>query len=1586
MIKLRSVVFIILMSLLFQFVPARVVIAEPTTEFFAAPSQIMSGGEVMFSGLGFTPDSSVDLYLQTVPSQYIGSLATSSTGQFSGAFPLPVVDPGIYDVMAAPNDVTTSLTVIPGMSIDLQPNSGPPGTITHFTVSNLLAGQLRLDYDGIPVFGPVDVQAGVFEGDFQIPADRPISFPQDVALTAFNLIGNQVMGSILTFFLAESPLPVTYEIQVNDYPQDPVSPGYPFTLQGTITPPPLGQLNLFDLKVLWKSGSGQIVPITVGTPQLFSDGSFSITGKAPSLLGGDPLLPSAESGGQVGVVLINKQNGTNTNLQVVPWLDPPHPVFKVKVVDENSNPIQGAIVDVRAFFDIPGKELGGETNTGSVMKNQLDNLGTHPNQITSFIGQTSTSESDPFTCETTNTYGRTNSDGIFEVKIDPEMLAMMGKKIFLGNLPEPTYTEVPLEFVFPLYVNATFQGFGNNGLPEPYELDIRFSGLTHLFYNAITNQSLNTNPLVVSLKSLPAGTKIKAPIVPKLKPHLLTIDAAPVVGGFKNYVGTGIPMIAFGNFYSFPVSQFPNALFSGDGAIDVEFQYDPALFGALDESKAKFTIEGQVYPFVNKGKKLGQAGCEALVYKATVPQEKMIRMLPGSHTGLIEISDLAVVPNITKYFVQLNFVPAPTWILDDKYKVRSIFIYGGTVSMIGYQFPVGDPESNSNLDTNVPKIGPMENNVNFNDAVRQFLYPDHTTGITYDGEVNSSVLDESVWPPTKYKSNVAGGVEIIIPEKTITVLDTGKIPLYRHVMGIPPIAGATLGADMWFDATLTTSGLIKFLPGGGTSTNMLVFPKATVGVDAFIDLSVLFGLISANAHALPNIGLGMPVYFVNGNLADSKKCFLYKLDISWSAKAGICPFCLKKSGVEPIFNGSNPDPCSVPTTANVLLDQKLVTVESPPPPAASPALAVDGFGHTLIVWSDENNNIQSTLRSGGQKVGDFQVSSSMGGIDPQVAFYAPNKAVAVWTESSLASAAESEAATLEQIIQAQYLKYSLWNGSGWSVPENLTLPADSNGEGKVVLAGCINTQAGCSANGEVTAVWVRNAVANMTDRQFHLYYSVFNGVNWGSVTAVDPSSNGTDTESSVAYSNSGTADVVWVRDADRDLSTVDDRQIYHRKLSGVSPVNVVNDLPSAAVEPSLIFNPSGEMIVAFTVATDPQALVGNQRQLHAAKQTCGETGCTWSYAGLIDANGRPIHAETPSVTLNANGQAQITYRAVGFGAAYPGGPTVMSGDPLGTILGTGEIAQAFVSFSGNIAIMISPSYQNHGGKTVWQPKAVFDTLFNQTYAVSSIGSTPVYSQQMMESLELMGYDSSALDGTSSPLAFSVSGDFADFSVSSVSLNTTFLQDSNNLLTVLVAISNNGPLFASDVDSGQLEIVLTWDAPAGSGEYAGSFVIPIPIEAGGSVLAEFSIADDSLILPAAANLPHVLYVQVNQNQLIPESNFENNTWSSLIGGLPVPQGLTGVAQPGDSSVFLNWEPVENDAVVGYRVYRSSDGRFFEPVGSSFGYGFVDLTAVIGQSYQYKLASYSADGFESELSDPIQVVIENFYSIFLPLTMR
>ncbi len=275
---------------------------------------------------------------------------------------------------------------------------------------------------------------------------------------------------------------------------------------------------------------------------------------------------------------------------------------------------------------------------------------------------------------------------------------------------------------------------------------------------------------------------------------------------------------------------------------------------------------------------------------------------------------------------------------------------------------------------------------------------------------------------------------------------------------------------------------------------------------------------------------------------------------------------------------------------------------------------------------------------------------------------------------------------------------------------------------------------------------------------------------------------------------------------------------------------------------------------------------------------------------------------------------------------------------------------------------------------------------NQTFTAASQCSGPVLPLQAVDILTAQGYTLDGLAEVPEPVAFSVDSAVPDFSISEVTPSALYLQTGGDPLTVTVTVLNNGPLFPSDRMSGYLDLILSWDAPAGLGAFAGGLSIPVPIEPGGSYSALFTTADDSLIWPNFPHLPHTLYAQVNPQQTVVESDFANNTLRVELGSLPAPQGLMGVAQPGSSAVFLEWLPVDHEAVAGYRVYRSSDGRVFDPVGSSFIPGFVDLAAVIGQTYVYEVVAYAEDGFESDFSNTIQAQIDKEYPVFLPVIVR
>ena len=287
-------------------------------EFFASPSSIMPGGNTVFTGYGFPPENDIEIwFLGPVEFTYLGMLHTDLSGNLLGSLQFPMDIPaGTYDVMATPLDVITPITILPSLTLDLTPAAGPPGTMVHFVVNNLAAGQLRLDYDGLPVFGPVEVSPGIFEGDFLVPADRPTILGTDVEVQAVNMVGDGQIGLAAEFFTTQEPDPTPYSISNVSLPPDGVNPGYTFPISGQISPPLEGPLQNYELKILWKANSGQVVPVTVGTPILTST-TFSAEARAPSLLAGDPLI--AGSNGQVGVSLINLGFGKGGTAQIVTW-------------------------------------------------------------------------------------------------------------------------------------------------------------------------------------------------------------------------------------------------------------------------------------------------------------------------------------------------------------------------------------------------------------------------------------------------------------------------------------------------------------------------------------------------------------------------------------------------------------------------------------------------------------------------------------------------------------------------------------------------------------------------------------------------------------------------------------------------------------------------------------------------------------------------------------------------------------------------------------------------------------------------------------------------------------------------------------------------------------------------------------------------------------------------------------------------------------------------------------------------------------------------------------------------------------------
>ncbi|HET7377159.1 MAG TPA: hypothetical protein VFK30_10650, partial [Anaerolineae bacterium] len=366
----------------------------------------------------------------------------------------------------------------------------------------------------------------------------------------------------------------------------------------------------------------------------------------------------------------------------------------------------------------------------------------------------------------------------------------------------------------------------------------------------------------------------------------------------------------------------------------------------------------------------------------------------------------------------------------------------------------------------MPHVGSLNNSAGGEGHLDNWVTIGGDSKTDNKGSTDVTALNNNDFQSTA-KSVIANN-PIEIPEVTLPILNTGWLPVFKDVWGIPPIAAATFTVKVAFNALLTYSGLIKLQP----FLNILrVNPQATVKVKANIDASVLFDIIDVGADAIPHISVSIPMTVTNGSVSDQAKCFRFKLDIDWYYKIGYCPVCKKGGGTRNLFDDWTPHSalCNFNLKQSTV-EQPLVTttVTAPAPSGINPAIATDGFGHTLAVWADDNNDLQYSQYTGVNWLTPQILLANAASLHPAVAYYAPNTAVAVWAQTNF-TVSQLLAATFTDTVKSLHLVYSIWNGSSWSAPQNLTAP--STGDGNVKLVGCLSIQATCPSGGAVTAVW-----------------------------------------------------------------------------------------------------------------------------------------------------------------------------------------------------------------------------------------------------------------------------------------------------------------------------------------------------------------------------------------------------------------------------------------------------------------------------------------------------------------------------------
>lgn len=1592
------------------------------------PGSAAPGAEILVRGEDYGAGQRVEIRLiaNSEGSQYVlGTIDADESGALYDRRIVPDAPVGDYRVQALGLRDSLLATAVFEVSappaLRIFPDSGPPGTEVSVEFGPVPAGSVEVRYDGVAVLGPIAHAGGSFTRRFPVPADRPDPLGTAVAVEAVARAGGSISGVAETTFTSAPDDASPVELATFSGPGEPLSPGQAFAFSGKLAVPANHNPADYELTLVMRSLDGDLIPVNTRPIDIDSAGNFSGEGVAPSLVSGSPLARFGETT-DLGLVFKGPDasgSGFLLAIQVV-YADFEVQTIKFNVRDVDGNPVEGAVVNVFANtlfvppgysfqeHGIPGLNSGsGSTSsaaaaagsttarvdervrvaTGHVWpgatsargaastkqdKSTWSALYASPNQYQDAIQQVKQSiaqtTNEVTGCPVTLNSGLTDANGDFEVNVVPFLNYLLDKGAqSVSQLDINTRVNGPGKATFSVKLGAVHLGLGlatRGGKCTGQRWDFQYDYDTELWKlrdGLDGDFTIPFNPDVTQVAELPdcGDAEIGIPA----KPYMPGLPA-------KEISLLGQKIRRFGAVWSFAETSGASLLV--DKVAQFRLPHLPSVFGLL-ENATMFLDNVEVGELTAEGALCGQDGVD---YVIDLPG--LHTATPGMVTGRVEATMLDGSP-VTEFF-QLDIRQGPTWINGAAaYDTRTILWRPDKVTLVGVE-PV---RSQHEMESGIPwGVGDLENDNIATGTVRQVLLPTGGGSRIREGGASSTAASQT----TDSVDNETGGgiTPVAIGDPTpITVLDTGKIPLFRYVWGIPPIADATIGADIWFEALYRYFGELV-ATSSEVLLNLTTEATASAGLDLFFDVSVILDLASFDAHALPNFGVGMPIV-VKNNVVDadaSKPCFEFLIDVAWQVKVGWCPLCVKAGATTNLFDVAEPDNCNVASagTQAVLAESTVPAM----PATDRTSIAVDGLGAAMVIWGDESGRINVQSLHNGVPALLEQLPAGPGAMAPAAAYLDTDAAVMVWAQSAL-SATDFKAldgdpddeldGDVTSALTQQHLVYRVHDGTGWSETQALTSPG--GGDGGVVLAACPDLDPACPAGGEVLAVWVHDASGNYNLHDMKLRFAFFDGLNWTPPAELDPASTAKDIQPAATYLN-GDPVVFWVRnpsvanDGINASFDLNQRRIAYRFLRQSAGVKLPQSLPTGVASPSVQAFGDNALALAFSVATEADAFIGSRRSLHTAFATqCFSGTCSiGSGTERTDGQGRRIFVERPKLARNASGQGVITFRQLGNDDPAPG-------DPFGVLTHTGQIMQLIFEFDPVAPDPVGDPFSLMSDDTLnVHMDAVFDPAANAmlTSAVQVEQTTPT--TRALDTVRALSKRSKAdrpanLHGVSanrladSPVVLAERPMLPDFDLVDARLDSAWIEPGASA-SLSATIRNNGPAWSEDQD---LTLATYWDGPPGLG-------LPGPTLA----ISELGISRPSTFamevpLPDGFNSDdeHLLYVVVNPQGLLTESDAANNSHAIQIGKLPVPDGLTVVDGIATGTVVVHWQPADDPRVTGYRVYRRNPDDSVLIVGSSPVGGFADFSAYPDQRYEYFVTSHSARLIESDPSNAVPALV-------------
>lgn len=1557
-----------------------------------SPTEVTAGAEVRISGIG-APSGTLRVQLRNSAGQAVAQSATfvASAGRFTTSVNVPEALPaGVYGLQLVFADTnrtigpSTPLTVLPALVLELPAQPLTLGAQFGFAVDGLRPGQLELRVDGRSIAGPYTVSGSRFEGFALLPVNVDASAGA-LRVEALNLLGDQRIGfasqRVLLSGTAPDAQPRVANLQV---PGPQIRINAPWPVSGQLVLPRQSPAGL-EARLFLRLPEGRMVPMSVARAPVAADGSFEVIGDLASLGRNGLLLPVGTTGDGFLVFVEPDRAGQgsprNPRHHAFP-LGPvvvqspsssPNPSFTVEVIDASGQPLADALV----ILDIPGRWKGslGQPTTAAVMPEATtadgalaapaprssglalvssDSLAFRygTNQIRNALTAWQTPGSGVGGgqgCPETLQRGTTDENGRFVAELDREKLNFSANiyAINAGVSAEGNKGDIvhePVQAEFRVLVNALPAGhtFGDSSLqPKGGEYFVVYNQGTETFFGWSEANNDYTVPLgrnpVLSFRTRFEYTG--GAVYP------LLVD----LGGF--------PEAAPGRYG--PTITFPDPVpyFVGGTQWLINVTTNESLFGAIDWMRLEYVRTGQVLQTwsFNRGS-LSCSTDQDVNFRAFVDGARLPHSGPTGLQFRIRVKQQGLpVEQAFTYDFRLLTGPAPTWFTTTDLDQRQVFWSPDLVRMEGSKTRPQQAVSGTPTGAGV---GTLSNRSQAIDSFTQSLSPGGLTGLFRTTTSSNRGANAEAAPATLSTAQVG----ITVPWGPETILDTGSLPLFRMIWGVPPIASATFGADARFWATLEIQARSDIdFETGVLSASVTTTPTVSGNITAFFNFSAVLGLVNMGASFAPEFSVAMPTTVTNNVAAQARECMTFRIWISYAVSVGLCPVCLEFSDEDDAFDplvqpdGAAwcPRPPTPPRGQRTERQELLTSLASLRRPSAS----FDSLGAGSLIEVDGSGQLRER-RWTGTGFGESQAVGGAVGADEAVqAHFAPGSAVMVYAASMLSESAFL-ASSFDQGVASRRLQFRrrLDNGA-WSAA-SVVLPGSVpvGGEAKPALAACPKGQAGCALDGEVYAVWLRGTEPDPFSLATEVWGARYVNGQWQDARRLANPGLGSDQLPRVTYRN-GQPVVSFVRQPARDLAAAGQRRLMLLRV-GVDSQPIDTQAPDGVIWQDIGVNAQGEIVLAYTVADEGDAVLGDQHWLYAARGVCNPT-CNFAHTRQRDGFGRDIMAESPQVLASSQG-VQVAYRGLGYGPDAQG-LRFRPGDSTGTIDGTGEfmsIAPHFSALGNSPPLAVSGNGALHfNPQLIRQPVTGALIGLSNTLSLAQAGSGGLASRLAFEPASGLAGARELSPGLSEFLL----GQGTDLLIREASTEAAWAEPGESLVLSL-RVENRGTRVAIPAALG-----VSWGGPWDSGVPQERVALPAFGDSG-SIALELPVAVPPE-LPGRG--PVLVYITLDPFAGLPDADRSNNLRLLDIGALPVPRDLRFLTAPNERHGVVEWEIDEDPRVRGFQVYREFAPGDWQPIGASDVQGFVDMMTLPGVDYRYRVASFDEDGAESDLSAPVTV---------------